>query len=92
MAIHRLRVCIGFTDEEKPIFKQIQANSEVALADLATRTLLSSSRRLEFVPDPPPLAPCPSFGKYTDEWIKTFKEQKLKPTTLKQFCVDSVRE
>ena len=85
MAIHRLRICIGYTSEETPIFKQIQANSEVALADLAARTLLSSPRRSEFVPDPPPLVPCPSFGKYTDEWIKTFKEQKLKPTTLKGY-------
>lgn len=85
MAIHRLRICIGFTDEEKPIFKQIQAGSEVTLADLAAKTLLSSSRRSEFVPDPPPLVSCPSFGKYTDEWINTFKLQKLKPTTLKGY-------
>jgi len=85
MAIHRLRVFIGYTDDDKPIIKQIQANSEPALADLAARTLLLSSRRSEFVADPMPPKPCPSFKKYTEEWVKTFKLQKLKPTTLKGY-------
>ncbi len=85
MAIHRLRVCVGFSVDGKPIIKQIQANSEIALADLATRTLLSSCRRSEFVPDSIPVVSCPSFGEYTEEWLKTFKQQKLKPTTLKGY-------
>lgn len=85
MATHRLRVCIGFSDNGKPIIKQLRAESELALADLAAKTLLSSCRRSEFVPDPPPLVPCPSFGKYAEEWINTFKLQKLKPTTLKGY-------
>jgi len=85
MATHRLRVCIGFSDDGKPIIKQIQASSEPALADLAARTLLISCRRSEFVSDPPSPVACPSFGQYTEEWIKTFKLQKLKPTTLKGY-------
>ena len=85
MAVHRLRIFIGFTDDDKPIIKQIQANSEPALADLAARTLLSSSRRSEFVSEPLPPKPSPSFKKYTEEWLKTFKLQKLKPTTLKGY-------
>ena len=85
MATHRLRVCIGFSDDGKQIIKQIQANSETALADLAAKTLLSSCRRSEFVSDPLPLVTCPSFGQYAEDWIKTFKLQKLKPTTLKGY-------
>jgi len=85
MAIHRLRVCIGFTADEKPITKQIQANSETALADLATKTILNSARRNEFVPDLPVFMPCPTFGKYTAEWLETFKRNKLKPTTLQGY-------
>ena len=85
MAIHRLRICIGFTVDGKPIIKQIQARSEIALADLAAKTLLSSSRRSEFVSDPLPPAPCPVFKEYAEGWIKTFKLQKLKPTTLKGY-------
>lgn len=85
MATHRLRVCIGLDADEKPIIKQIQANSEIALADLAAKTLLNSFRRAEFVTDPHPSLPCPTFMKYTEEWIKTFKSEKLKPTTLKGY-------
>lgn len=66
MAIHRLRIFIGYTDDDKLIIKQIQANSEAALADLAAKTLLLSSRRSEFVADPMPPKPCPSFKKYTE--------------------------
>jgi len=85
MATHRLRICVGFDDNEKPIIKQLRAESELALADLAARSLLLSSRRSEFVADPMPPKPCPSFKKYTEGWIKTFKLQKLKPTTLKGY-------
>ena len=85
MASHRLRVCVGFSDDNKPIIKQVRANSEIALADLAAKTILNSARRSEFVPELPVYAPCPTFGKYTAEWLKTFKENKLKPTTLKGY-------
>lgn len=85
MATHRLRVCIGFSDANTPIIKQIQANSETALADLAVKTILNSARRNDFVPDLPSFLPCPTFGKYTAEWMETFKKGKLKPTTLKGY-------
>lgn len=85
MSTHRLRVCIGFDINGSPIIKQIRANSEIALADLAIKTILNSTRRNEFVPELPQCSPCPTFGKYTAEWLETFKMNKLKPTTLKGY-------
>ena len=85
MSKHRLRVCIGYKDDDSPIIKQICATSEFELADLAARALLKSARRNEFVADVPVQKAIPSFGKYATEWLKTYKKGKLKPTTLKGY-------
>ena len=85
MSKHRLRVCIGYRDDGSPITKQICATSEFELADMAARTLLKSARRNEFVADLPVPKSIPSFGKYAAEWLKTYKNGKLKPTTLKGY-------
>ena len=85
MSKHRLRVCIGYKDDDSPIIKQICATSEFELADLAARALLKSARRNEFVADVPVQKAIPLFGKYATEWLKTYKKGKLKPTTLKGY-------
>ena len=71
MSKHRLRVCIGYKDDDSPIIKQICATSEFELADLAARALLKSARRNEFVADVPVQKAIPLFGKYATEWLKT---------------------
>ena len=85
MSKHRLRVCIGYNDNGSPIIKQICAASEFELAEMATKAILKSDRRSEFVADPPVEKVVPTFGKYATEWMKTFKCGKLKPTTLKGY-------
>ena len=85
MSKHRLRVCIGYNDDDSPIVKQIYATSEFELADRAAKTLLKSERWREFAADLPDRKAVPSFGDYTAEWIKTYKQGKLKPTTLKGY-------
>ena len=84
MSLHRLRVCIGFSENGSPIIKQIQAASEAELADKAAKAILMSSRREDFISAPTP-PKCPSFGQYTDEWLKTYKFHKIKPTTMKGY-------
>ena len=85
----RLRVCVGYNDDMSPVIKSITANSELELADRIVRAVLSSERRKEFVkesdpqeqkkPEKPPL---PTFREYAEEWLKLYKEGKLKPTTM----------
>lgn len=85
MSKHRLRVCIGSNDDGSPIIKQICATSELELAEMAVKALLKSGRRSEFVADLPVVKAVPTFGKYAAEWMKTYKQGKLKPTTLKGY-------
>lgn len=85
MSKHRLRVCIGYNDNGSLIIKQICAASEFELAEMATKAILKSDRRSEFVADPPVEKVVPTFEKYATEWMKTFKCGKLKPTTLKGY-------
>ena len=88
MSKHRLRVCIGYNDDDTPIVKQIYATSEFELADRAAKALLKSERRKEFVGDLLERKAVPTFGEYAAEWMKTYKRGKLKPTTLKGYeCI-----
>lgn len=85
---HRLRVIVGYDDEQKPIIKQIAAKSETALADMAVRTIIKSGRIVEFIPSlaeklvvPPenPTGKTP-LKNYITLWRSTYK-QGLSPTT-----------
>jgi len=86
MAYQRIRVCIGFNDDGSQVIKQISANSETALADKIVKTMLQSERRLEFL-DSDSSVDAPTLGEYAESWLATYKEGKLKPTTLKGYRV-----
>lgn len=85
---HRLRVIIGYNDDQQPIIKQIAANSETALADMAVRAIIRSGRIKEFMPDlmtefsistvKPPVKTL--LKDYIRLWRSTYK-QGLSPTT-----------
>lgn len=85
---HRLRVIVGYDDEQKPIIKQIAAKSETALADMAIRTVIKSGRIIEFIPslaekpDVPGEKPKEKMPlkDYILRWRATYK-QGLSPTT-----------
>ena len=42
MASHRLRICVGYDDDGKPITTQIRGVSELELADKVVRAILRS--------------------------------------------------
>ena len=85
---HRLRVIIGYNDEQKPIIKQIAANSETALADMAVRAIIKSGRITDFIPVLKEMSVVPAekpqaktlLKDYIHLWHTTYK-QGLSPTT-----------
>lgn len=78
-----MRVCVGYKEDGTQIMRQVSANSEQELADKIIRTVLQSERRTEFVDclETPPVPPAPAFDAYAEEWYKTFKAGRIKPTT-----------
>ena len=82
MATHRARVCIGYNDDGSPIVKRISRNSEFELNDSIVRTILSSERRREFVSDDIPAQQIPTLKEYTEEWLATYKQKRIRATTL----------
>ena len=87
---HRIRVCVGYNEDGRPILKQLGANSEIELGDVIVRTILASGRRGEFIQDAPQKIICfpdakkntaPLFGDYAWAWFRTYKAQNIKPTT-----------
>ena len=50
---HRIRICIGYNQDGSPILKQLGANSEAELGDMAVRAILASERKGEFIQDAP---------------------------------------
>lgn len=79
MAQHRLRVCVDYNDDGTPVVKQVSASSELALADRIVRAVLGSNRRDEFLSELKEDAP--PFKEYTEEYFKTYKLPRIKPTT-----------
>lgn len=81
---HRLRVIISYDDDQKPIIKQIAANSETALADMAIKAIIKSGRIAEFMPDLITSLTSPKqktpLKDYIVRWRKTYKTG-LSPTT-----------
>ena len=88
MAKYRMRVCVGYTDDDKPILKQVSGNKETELADKIVRAILASDRRSEFVTEPPIQkdTDSPLFRDYADAWLNDFKVSKCKPTTLSGYA------
>lgn len=84
MAKHRMRTCIGYNADGTPMIKQISGDSELELADKIVNAILASSRRQEFIDTTPiEIVPSsPSFKKYAEEWMETYKIGKCKPTTI----------
>ena len=93
MAYKRIRVCVGFNDDGSQVLKQVGANSETELADRIVQTMLQSERRSEFVnvvshdTDSIPIKAIPTLKEYASVWLTTYKEGKLKPTTLHGYKV-----
>ena len=92
MAYKRMRLCIGYNDDGSAIIKQIGANSETELSDKIVTTMLQSERRYEFIPKAevaasPVTAEIPTFRVYAEDWLSTYKVDKIKPTTLKGYRV-----
>ena len=89
MAFRRIRVCVGYKDDGTSIIRQISGYNELELADNIVKAIIQSERRTEFVPSSGdgimPLKDVPTFREYTDAWLKTYKEGKLKPTSLKGY-------
>lgn len=88
---HRLRVIVGYTEDNEPIIKQIAAPSETTLADMAIKAVIKSGRIAEFLPDlvnklsqtqqpANPLREKTLLKDYIPRWRKTYK-QGLSPTT-----------
>ena len=87
---HRIRICIGYNQDGSPILKQLGANSEAELGDMAVRAILASERKGEFIHDAPSKIIClpdakenaaPLLGDYAWTWFRTYKAQNIKPTT-----------
>lgn len=87
---HRIRICIGYNQDGSPILKQLGANSEAELGDMAVRVILASERKGEFIQDVPSKIIClpeakenaaPLLGDYAWTWFRTYKAQNIKPTT-----------
>lgn len=84
MAKHRMRICIDYNVNGKPIIKQVSGNTELELADNITCALLQSKRKNEFI-DSSVITDTHSsltFKEYTEEWLANYKVGKCKPTTL----------
>lgn len=69
--LHRLRVCIGYNNDNSAILKRISASSELELADTVVRTIIASERQNEFFAFPLPVAEpqAPSLHDYASEWL-----------------------
>ena len=87
---HRIRICVGYNQDGRPILKQLGANSETELGDMAVRAILASERKGEFIQDAPSKIIClpdakenaaPLLGDYAWTWFRTYKAQNIKPTT-----------
>lgn len=91
MALKRLRACIGYNEDGSPIVKQISGNTDLELCDKIVRAVLNSERRFEFIAPEvvpttlPPAKSKPTFGAYTDKWLKVYKIGKLRPKTLRGY-------
>ena len=89
MAFQRIRVCVGYKDDGTTIIKQISGYNELELADNIVKAIIQSERRAEFVPSSGDgilsSKDVPTFREYTEVWLKTYKEGKLKPTSLKGY-------
>lgn len=86
MAKHRIRVCVGYNDDGSLVTMQVSGNTQFELADNVVRALLNSNRRSEFVTeerDTPKARTknVPSFRVYTEEWQKTYKDDKQRDNT-----------
>ena len=88
---HRIRICIGYNQDGSPILKQLGANSEAELGDMAVRAILASERKGEFIQDAPSKIIClpdakenaaPLLGDYAWTWFRTYKAQNIKPCLL----------
>ena len=83
MASHRIRICVGYNDDGKPITTQIRGVSELELADKVVRAILRSERREEFLRGIllEEESEGPGFKSYAEEWYATFKAHRIKDTT-----------
>lgn len=90
MAYHRQRVLIAHNDDGTPVYKWVQGKSIDELNDSIIKACIESGRIWTFLDKPtakqsdgeakkPKLT---NFHKYVENWLTTYKVQKLKPTTL----------
>lgn len=79
------RVNIGIDQSGKKIYKQIQASSQDDLNDKIVLAYISSGRIYEFLPPDRKQEEKHSqitFREYTQNWMKSYKIDKVKPTTV----------
>lgn len=89
MAMIRRRIVIGYNDDGTEIVKRIQAANENDANDRTVQVYIESGRIWEFLNPTPVAAPVQKtqtlFKPYTEEWMKTFKQPKLKPKTYQSY-------
>ncbi|MBR6459472.1 MAG: site-specific integrase [Actinomycetaceae bacterium] len=87
---HRLRVVVGYDDNQQPIIKQLASTRELTLADAAVKAMIQSGRIAEFMPgifekpasetqDKPAIKT--GMNDYILYWRKTFKSRGIAKTT-----------
>ena len=83
MGKERRRVIIGYNDDNTPIYKILQANTQDEMNNKIVKAYIESGRIKELLPNQPLTesvqSEIPLLKSYADEWIK--RKRKLKDTT-----------
>ncbi|MBR3873008.1 MAG: site-specific integrase [Clostridia bacterium] len=85
MAKHRQRVMISTSDDGAPVYQWVQGNSLNELNDRIVQVYIQSGRIWEFMPNPFAQGaekPSVLLKDYVHKWLTTYKQHKLKPTSL----------
>ena len=86
---YKQRVRIGFTESKEPIYKWAVGHSVDELNDSIVRLFVEHGLIEKFLhidrSDIPSKSEIPSFKTYANKWFKTYKEHKLKPTTMQGY-------
>ena len=85
MAKHRQRVMISTSDDGAPVYQWVQGNSLNELNDRIVQIYIQSGRIWEFMPNPFAQGaekPSVLLKDYVHKWLTTYKQHKLKPTSL----------
>lgn len=84
MSKHKIRVLVSKTSDKSNVYRWVQANSINELNDRIVKTYIECGRIWEFI-DKTNIVPSNhniTFAEYADDWMKLYKENKVKPSTI----------